>query len=198
VRHLTDAVNQALDQKNWYAALTLALTLPDICGAIESRPQGNARYVSWCDRYLTHRFGERGAGLGGGPILTGRDCYLLRCAVLHAGEDDLDFHREASLRSFRLMAPGSDGGLQVHFTYADHTQQLQVQVQVLCRMICDGVDQWLIEVPPTDPGVAAKVEGLLKVHPMVLEMGPRSHSTTSAPQAWHATRPDGAGGAPLT
>lgn len=32
----TSAVRQSLENKNWYAALYLSLTLPDICARLES------------------------------------------------------------------------------------------------------------------------------------------------------------------
>ena len=35
-----DAVRDALAQKNWYAALALALTLPDICGDLQKPKRG--------------------------------------------------------------------------------------------------------------------------------------------------------------
>lgn len=34
--NFTNAVKNSLEQENWYSALTLALTLPDICGKLEN------------------------------------------------------------------------------------------------------------------------------------------------------------------
>src|SRR5574341_240679 len=62
----------------YYAALFPALALPDICGALEA-PDGIAtgsRYEDWFDRNL----GSQYAG-----FLSGRDCYLFRCSLLHQG-----------------------------------------------------------------------------------------------------------------
>ena len=36
MQRFTSAIEQALADKNWYGALTLALTLPDICGKMEN------------------------------------------------------------------------------------------------------------------------------------------------------------------
>ena len=35
MRHFISAVNKSLENENWYAALFIALTLPDICGKIQ-------------------------------------------------------------------------------------------------------------------------------------------------------------------
>jgi hypothetical protein len=34
MQHLVDSVRKDLQNENWYAALFMALTLPDICGKI--------------------------------------------------------------------------------------------------------------------------------------------------------------------
>ena len=76
------AVTDAIRTRNWYAALTLALVLPDICGFLDDLPKGRRRYLDWCAAYLTPRY-----TLPVGPhreehiFLHPEDCYALRCAT---------------------------------------------------------------------------------------------------------------------
>lgn len=63
-------------------ALVLALTLPSVCSYHEYKdkrvvPEERKRYPNWYNRYV-HEFTS---------ILDGRECYALRCALLHNGND---------------------------------------------------------------------------------------------------------------
>jgi hypothetical protein len=57
MKHLVESVIQAVTDGNWYAALTVALTLPDICGKLES-PQDSStrRYVRWFNENLAPKY----------------------------------------------------------------------------------------------------------------------------------------------
>src|ERR1022692_3417221 len=70
-------IDRALDAGLYYLAIALSLTLPDICGALES-PDGGAtreRFTAWYDTYLAQTY----------QSLTAADCYSLRCGVIHQG-----------------------------------------------------------------------------------------------------------------
>src|SRR5256885_2314037 len=67
----------------YYAAITIALTLPDICSkaTFESRDEHywkgvQARYEAWCEKYLATRL----------PSLTPQDVWALRGGILHQGQ----------------------------------------------------------------------------------------------------------------
>jgi hypothetical protein len=63
-------------------ALPMALVIPDICGALEA-PDGIAtgqRAAQWFDTNVGAAYRS-----GGDPILTGEDCYRLRCSFVHQG-----------------------------------------------------------------------------------------------------------------
>jgi hypothetical protein len=74
-------VEHALDARLYYLALVMALTIPEICAALES-PTGdtsgrNAQaYKDWYDANLAAHI----------PQLTDIDCYSLRCGVVHQGQ----------------------------------------------------------------------------------------------------------------
>lgn len=71
------ALQLAIDSKNWYGALFITLTIPDICSKLESPTiNTNKRYPDWFDKFKDVLYKGH---------LTGRDCYSLRCSYLHEG-----------------------------------------------------------------------------------------------------------------
>ena len=85
MQHFFIAIEQALQSGNYYAALTTALALPDICGWIENPSIGSkARYVAWFEKYVQDKYTRQpGYVVAGLVFLSGSDCYALRCAYLH-------------------------------------------------------------------------------------------------------------------
>jgi thiaminase len=53
MRHLIESVRTSLQEENWYAALSTALMLPDVCTNLEKgRPSTSTDYIAWCDTYV--------------------------------------------------------------------------------------------------------------------------------------------------
>jgi hypothetical protein len=162
MEHLTSAVLASLSHQNWYAALSLSLTLPDICGRIQSpQMRSRQRYVAWFDRWLLSRY-QALIGPENLPhtFLSGRDCYALRCAFLHQGELVLDGQpaREVLDRiHFTAPRPGS-------FVHRNQTDAiLQLQVDAFCIDICRSVADWLREAQ-ADPELSARIRSLAMIH----------------------------------
>ena len=94
MKRFTDSGRKALDQENFYVALSLALTLPDICGSIENPGPGKSRprYENWCKKWLEPKYTS--PAWWGVPqarvFLTARDCYQLRCSLIHSGSADIE------------------------------------------------------------------------------------------------------------
>lgn len=149
MNHLTSGVRTSVITENWYAALGLALALPDICGWLEAPTTGSKdRYVRWCERYLTPRYTQViGGSMEPHVFLHGEDCYALRCAFLHEGGDDVTQQRaRRALERFRFMAPPQGGG-RIHCNQSD--QHLQLQIDVFCEDVCSGVEGWQAAVENT-------------------------------------------------
>lgn len=52
INRLIDEINMALSHELYFATLSLALTLPDICGKAEYPDKGSTRrYKLWYDEY---------------------------------------------------------------------------------------------------------------------------------------------------
>jgi hypothetical protein len=69
-------INLAVENDLYYVALFTALTLPDICGALDSNDGEASRdnYIAWFDKYV--HIGE---------YFNGLECYSFRCSMLHQG-----------------------------------------------------------------------------------------------------------------
>jgi len=52
-----EAMEQAVEQRNWYAALALALTIPDMSARAEKGAKPNGKdYAVWFDRWVAPRY----------------------------------------------------------------------------------------------------------------------------------------------
>jgi hypothetical protein len=162
VNRFTGAVEKALLDKNWYAALIVSLVLPDICGKLEE-PQASSgeRYARWFDRFVRSGY-VRPVGPAHQPhvFLCGQDCYALRCSFLHEGTDEIGHQRARQvLDRFRFVVPPA--GSVVHLNQRDGA--LQIQVDIFCRDICRGVEHWAQAVLQSRPEIQARLATLLTV-----------------------------------
>jgi hypothetical protein len=158
LEHLVKAVRGAVAESNWYAALSLALTLPDICGGLESAGGSRKRYVDWCDTYLVPTYTSQ---MDDGPyvFLGASDCYALRCALLHRGVDDITgTPAQELLDSFLFVSPPPWG--LAHCNQSD--AKLQLQVDIFCEDICVGVEKWLMDISAHNE-VTAKMSQLMRI-----------------------------------
>ena len=92
IDRLIDDIHKALDNKAYLAALSLALTLPDICGKAAFPSEGcTKRYIKWYDEYVGYSekppYNEDRLQL---PYLSGEVVFQLRCSMLHQGTPNID------------------------------------------------------------------------------------------------------------
>lgn len=88
IEQMVNDINKALDCEAYLAALSLALTLPDVCGKAEYPNLGNGeRYKKWYDenigKYETYD-GQTN------PYLSGEVVYSLRNSYLHQATPNID------------------------------------------------------------------------------------------------------------
>lgn len=137
----------ALSNKQYYSALALSLTLPDMCGKIEypNKDNGKKRYIDWYNQYLRKRFTCEGTKLPGGEKIeytwmTAEELYALRCAFLHAGNFEVE---KIALSKVRLHAHVRNGENYSHIirdgNYVDW------DVIEICKCICDSVEEYWLE-----------------------------------------------------
>ncbi len=91
--NLVNDMDKALDDNCYFAALSIALMLPDICGKAEFPNENSSkkRYVEWYDMWIgKHECSPREKDETVMPYLSGEVVYQLRCAFLHQGNPNID------------------------------------------------------------------------------------------------------------
>lgn len=89
---LIDDMNKALDNDCFFSALSLALTLPDICGMAKyPNKKVGERYIDWYDEYIgQYEKSPEEENREQTPYLSGEVVYRLRCCFLHQGNPNID------------------------------------------------------------------------------------------------------------
>jgi hypothetical protein len=87
MKRFTDAGRMAIAAQNHYAALSLALMIPDICGSLEDPGTGKSqkRYERWFSKWAEPKF-----TISGKILLSSSDCFQLRCSLIHSGSTEID------------------------------------------------------------------------------------------------------------
>lgn len=183
MERFTTSIEGSLRTGNWFAALFMALALPDICAALEqpTRPVGE-RYKDWFQRYLrstynpssTYELLETTApeALKNLPPMviqsmkatvppaaaafTAEDCYRLRCKCLHQGLSE-----RAQADRVHFTAPDRSGRLNVHRNSFNGV--LQLSIDQFCRDVVNATLRWWSEVQ-ADAEVAARAKELIRVY----------------------------------
>ena len=141
----------SLKNKCYFAALSLALTLPDICGIAEfPNKLVSERYVEWYDKYLGAYMTQGKDDLGGNnPWLSGEIVYNLRNTYLHQGNPGIasDKVKEEVNQFDNFILMLGDGTVlhTVTFNIEAGTEEtgkttyrmITVDVTYLCDSICD-------------------------------------------------------------
>jgi hypothetical protein len=162
MKNLLQALRRCVHDQNWYGAITIALTLPDICGSIDSPGKNNseARSVAWFDRYVGHAYMTEVNGVKG-VFMTGGDCYALRCAALHQGTFDVSDQRARDVVDRFILHHSK-------VMYAHKLLQgkkLVIDLTTFCTDIAAGVEAWEAEVMLDDDNRRrSRIASLLPLH----------------------------------
>lgn len=160
MKRFTNAVEAALENGNWYGALAISLTLPDVCGRLETPddPVGK-RYVRWFEGFMNDKY-SMPSGLGRHVFLTGQDCYLLRCSYLHEGGGSIAGKAKAVLEHFHFISPPGNGN---SYHKIQNNRKLLLQVDRFCQDMVDAVNEWE-KLVSYDADIAARKLALLTIH----------------------------------
>jgi hypothetical protein len=145
-------IERALQARVYYLALVVALTLPDICAALES-PDGQTdrdRYKVWYNANLGGRYGA----------LTDADCYSLRCGVVHQGRFG---HPKMGYGRVVFSLPGT--GIFLHNNIVNDA--LKLDVGQFCRDMVQAARRWFAS-KQNDPTVQANLPNLVQLRPQGL------------------------------
>ena len=87
IKEIIEEIEACTKCEKYFAALTMALILPDICSKIESNgKKGGENYIKWCNKWLHPYFAGQGFSLS---LEIGKIIYKLRCGILHNAENDV-------------------------------------------------------------------------------------------------------------
>ncbi len=170
MKRFTDAGRRAIADGNLYAAITMALMLPDICGGLE-RPRSNheQRYTDWCDRWLIQRLTRTMAKGASDVFLSSMDCYRLRCRMIHDGRTEIKAKLDGRPFDFEIcdQTYGSNWNrvknkVTVKNVVAIDDNYLQLKADIFSTSVFDAVDAW-DEAVSNDTAVQAAKKDLLYI-----------------------------------
>lgn len=162
------AARRAAEDDNWFAAVPLALTLPDVCGAIdEPDTRSRGRYIRWWDAYMARRYvvwpdGDEDPQWEPFTYLPGTDAYALRCSYLHAGTDQIEGAKTAH-RRIRFLGPPTP----LAFGYDRSTLTLNIGLEQFVEWVCLAVETWMRD-RVHDAGAQERLRGLVSIIPSAI------------------------------
>jgi hypothetical protein len=132
---LLEQIEVCRSQKLYYIAMSAALMVPEICGAIESSDGRGTRtkYAQWFDTYL----GEKYKSEIWDVSLTGADCYQCRCALLHQGRSRSDNN---TFRKITFIVPKDGISFRVMGSKED---SLLICLPAFCNDIVVAASDWM-------------------------------------------------------
>jgi len=170
IRNYTNSILISLETHNWYSALFVALTLPDICGKYQyPKVKGSGkRYSLWFDKYLLHLYTMTFRDETQ-VFLSGDDCYALRCSFLHEGSSEITHQNAREVLNNYMFVYPVQNSFPTHnnFLTINGTKTLQLQVDIFCKEICDAVETWLRDIE-NDQSIKSKDNELLLIQSPVI------------------------------
>lgn len=148
---LLNEIEKALDVGLYFIALQASLTLPDICGALQS-DDGKAdkqKYINWYDTYAKEH---------GNCSISGDDCYYFRCSYVHQNSTQ---HPKSSYSRILFLAP-IDKSIILHNNIMFGA--LNIDVNIFCRNIIKSVRNWQKTVE-TNENYRRNYSNLIKLYP---------------------------------
>jgi hypothetical protein len=153
---LTEIV-KALNAKLFYAAICLALTIPDVCSVAETDDEDmnfkiQKRYVPWCDSWVKS-FTQ----------LTSLDLWALRGGVIHKGQTF--GHPKERFERVIFILPFAGNEFQITTKWSSNADPVcMISVEAFCKGMIDSANNW--KMATKDNAIVQRnLEGLLRVRP---------------------------------
>jgi hypothetical protein len=153
-------IDQAIEHRLYYLAVSVALSIPDICARLEL-PRGHEvkekHYVAWIERYFL--------ALNDYPMfLKGIDLYQIRCGVLHQGASA--GHRKLKTRYNHVFfcVLGADGKGTTATVYKEGATSIELDSARFCRDMIKTARAWY-KAKKADPNVVSNLPDLVRPRP---------------------------------
>ena len=163
MNNIIQSIEEAIQSKNHYAALGMALAAPDMCGwVLDPNIHSKKRVITWFDSYLQSKYlREATENRPEHIFLNGSDFYALRCAFLHEGRENISTQKaQEILESFQFVVPPD--GWTVHKNQSDNT--LQLQVDIFCNDIIEGIKSFLSDISENEDAISRLRQALIIRH----------------------------------
>ncbi|MDE5552955.1 MAG: hypothetical protein K2I67_00180 [Malacoplasma sp.] len=135
IERLIKEVEGCLKNELYMSALTVVLTLPDICGKAEFHELGNGeRYRKWLDQYVCSKDFN---------IIRSEEIYKLRNSMLHQGAPTTKKKGE-DIDEFELLIQDPNrASKMMQSRYQDFDKcVLSVNIESLCEIICSASQEY--------------------------------------------------------
>ena len=149
-------IKLALSYNLYYIALQSILTLPDICGALESQNghTNNEKYKNW---YKNNVITSEG--------ISAEDCYCFRCSMVHQAKTK---HDKSSFGRIMFIEPGHpySGMLNnVGFQIGNNVKpSLAINLTTFCNDMIKSAEKWWIK-SKNNPIVTKNYQSMVKRYP---------------------------------
>ncbi|ENW05768.1 hypothetical protein [Acinetobacter beijerinckii] len=147
-----DSIKLSLTTNNYFGAITIALTLPDICAYVNSsnNKTSSKKYCKWFDKYLGKYYSEifidefKNENTAVVNLIA-QECYATRCSLLHQGTHHirhqriLDDAEHATVSSVHFMSLG-------YGAYLRNGDILFLDVDFFCENMINAVETWMRDI----------------------------------------------------
>jgi hypothetical protein len=162
MRDLLSQIEKGLNHNLYFLSLFTALSIPDICGAMEAE-DGMAKgkeYKRWFNEYMVKREPEK---YGDGNNFTADDCWNFRCALLHQAHST---HEKMIYKRICFFEPPSRIYIHACVIEANNEREktLLLDVNKFCLDIIGAAREWL-EIHEKSDFFRQKISKLIKRYP---------------------------------
>lgn len=133
---LLKQIEGSITSGSYLLGLYVSLSLPDICGALES-DNGQAsgvKYKAWFDKWVAPKYHG---------LLSGDQCYSYRCGVIHQGRST---HEKLGYSKIVFLEPSDNMTLHSNIL----NDAYNIDLKIFCNDIVQSVRAWLISVEKND------------------------------------------------
>lgn len=152
IENFLKSIGKSIETENYYAALGIALAMPDICGKLEFPAKSSKiRYKEFFDKYMSEFYKSSTT-----VHLSSSDCYALRCSFLHEASDNIiQQNAKEILSKFKFIT------LPIHNLLINN-EILCLNVNNFCTDIIFCVDRWLNDVK-NNIDVQNRISSLIRI-----------------------------------
>ncbi|MCH2394331.1 hypothetical protein [Oceanibaculum sp.] len=138
IERILNEIKTAVEEKLYYSAIAVALSLPEICSRLEQQtPESNRSeelYNNFFNRYIKKKY----------PKLKGGDLYYIRCGIAHTSTLS---HRKAGFSRIIFTLPDGRGNIFHNNIIND---AINIDLTIFCADIIAAVEAWFHENKEND------------------------------------------------